>query len=60
MPAWILYALGCVAYFLITGTLVFTDSSSIAIALKHMKTPPETSIPAQRAGPSPPISSASF
>jgi serine/threonine-protein kinase len=43
-----LYALGCVAYFLITGTLVFADSSSIAIALKHMKTPPEP--PSRRSG----------
>jgi serine/threonine-protein kinase len=43
-----LYALGCVAYFLITGTLVFTDSSAIAIALKHMKTPPEP--PSRRSG----------
>ena len=47
-----LYALGCVAYFLITGTLVFTDSSSIAIALKHMKTPPEP--PSRRSGRSVP------
>jgi serine/threonine-protein kinase len=43
-----LYALGCVAYFLITGTLVFNDSSSVAIALKHMKTPPEP--PSLRSG----------
>ncbi len=35
-----LYALGCVAYFLLTGALVFTDSSPVGVALKHMRTPP--------------------
>ncbi len=35
-----LYALGCVAYVLLTGALVFTDSSPVAVALKHMRTPP--------------------
>ena len=35
-----LYALGCVAYVLLTGELVFTDSSPVGVALKHMRTPP--------------------
>ena len=35
-----LYALGCVAYVLLTGALVFTDSSPVGVALKHMRTPP--------------------
>jgi serine/threonine-protein kinase len=36
-----LYALGCIAYVLLTGTLVFTDPNPVAVALKHMQTPPE-------------------
>jgi serine/threonine-protein kinase len=36
-----LYALGCIAYVLLTGTLVFTDSNPVAVALKHMQTAPE-------------------
>jgi len=35
-----LYALGCVAYVLLTGVLVFNDSNPVTLALKHMKTPP--------------------
>ena len=35
-----LYALGCIAYVLLTGALVFTDSNPVSVALKHMKTPP--------------------
>ncbi len=35
-----LYALGCVAYFLLTGTLVFDDPNPVSIALKHMRNPP--------------------
>ena len=35
-----LYALGCVAYVLLTGALVFTDSSPVGVALKHMRMPP--------------------
>jgi len=35
-----LYALGCVAYVLLTGALVFTDSSPVGVALKHMRNPP--------------------
>ena len=45
-----LYALGCVAYVLLTGTLVFTDSNPVAVALKHMRTPPVP--PSQRTEPS--------
>jgi serine/threonine protein kinase len=43
-----LYALGCIAYFLLTGTLVFTDSNPVGVALKHMKTPAVP--PSQRSG----------
>ena len=35
-----LYALGCVAYVLLTGSLVFADSNPVSVALKHMRTPP--------------------
>jgi serine/threonine-protein kinase len=35
-----LYALGCVAYALLTGALVFTDASPVGVALKHMRTAP--------------------
>ena len=35
-----LYALGCVAYVLLTGALVFDDPNPVSVALKHMKTPP--------------------
>jgi serine/threonine-protein kinase len=35
-----LYALGCVAYVLLTGSLVFTESNPVTVALKHMRTPP--------------------
>jgi serine/threonine-protein kinase len=36
-----IYALGCVAYFLLTGTLVFPDANAMSMALKHVQTPPE-------------------
>ena len=32
-----IYALGCVAYFLLTGTLVFPDSNPMTMALKHVQ-----------------------
>jgi serine/threonine-protein kinase len=35
-----LYAVGCVAYFLLTGMLVFTDSNPVGVALKHMNAVP--------------------
>ena len=35
------YALGCVAYFLLTGSLVFTDSNPMAMALKHVQAAPD-------------------
>ena len=35
------YALGCVAYFLLTGTMVFQDSNPMTMALKHVQSPPE-------------------
>lgn len=35
-----LYTLGCVAYFLLTGTLVFTETSPTAMAVAHVQKPP--------------------
>ena len=35
------YALGCVAYFLLTGALVFDDPNPMSMALKHVQTPPD-------------------
>jgi serine/threonine-protein kinase len=40
------YALGCVAYFLLTGSLVFDDPNPMSMALKHVQTPPDP--PSQR------------
>ena len=36
-----IYALGCVAYFLLTGTLVFPDSNPMSMALKHVQAQPD-------------------
>jgi eukaryotic-like serine/threonine-protein kinase len=36
-----LYAVGCVAYYLLTGTLVFFDSNPVTMALKHVQAEPE-------------------
>ena len=36
-----IYALGCVAYFLLTGTLVFPDSNPMTMALKHVQARPD-------------------
>ena len=41
-----LYALGCIAYFLLTGTMVFRDSSAVNMALKHVQAIPDP--PSQR------------
>jgi serine/threonine-protein kinase len=35
-----IYALGCVAYFLLTGALVFEDPNPMSMALKHVQAPP--------------------
>jgi serine/threonine-protein kinase len=35
-----IYALGCVAYFLLTGTLVFDDPNPMSMALKHVQATP--------------------
>jgi len=35
-----IYALGCVAYWLLTGKLVFEAQSAMAMALAHVQTPP--------------------
>ena len=36
-----IYALGCVAYFLLTGTLVFPDSNPMSMAVKHVQATPD-------------------
>jgi serine/threonine-protein kinase len=41
-----IYALGCVAYFMLTGSLVFTDSNPMKMAIKHVQAVPEP--PSQR------------
>jgi eukaryotic-like serine/threonine-protein kinase len=35
-----LYSLGCVAYFLLTGSLVFQADTAIGVILKHIEQPP--------------------
>ena len=35
-----LYALGCVAYFMLTGELVFAENNATAMALAHVQKPP--------------------
>jgi len=42
-----LYGLGCVAYYLLTGTLVFRSPSAISMALAHVQQPPDP--PSKRA-----------
>jgi eukaryotic-like serine/threonine-protein kinase len=41
-----IYALGCVAYFLLTGTLVFQEDNPMSVALKHVQEKPDP--PSQR------------
>lgn len=41
-----IYALGCLGYVLLTGTLVFPDTNPLAMALNHVQTPPQP--PSQR------------
>ena len=41
-----IYALGCVGYWLLTGSLVFPRSTAMAMAVAHSQTPPEP--PSQR------------
>jgi serine/threonine-protein kinase len=36
-----IYALGCVAYFLLTGVMVFEDASPVAMAIKHVQATPD-------------------
>jgi serine/threonine-protein kinase len=36
-----LYALGCVGYFLLCGTMVFEDTNPMKVALKHVQAAPE-------------------
>jgi serine/threonine-protein kinase len=36
-----IYALGCVAYFLLTGKLVFEDANPMSMALKHVQAMPD-------------------
>jgi serine/threonine-protein kinase len=36
-----IYALGCVAYYLLTGTLVFSDPNPVTMALKHVRDEPD-------------------
>ncbi|MEZ5320375.1 MAG: serine/threonine-protein kinase [Vicinamibacterales bacterium] len=36
-----IYAMGCVAYFLLTGTMVFEDPNPMAMALKHVQAAPD-------------------
>jgi tRNA A-37 threonylcarbamoyl transferase component Bud32 len=36
-----IYALGCVVYYLLTGTLVFPDSNPMTMALKHVQARPD-------------------
>jgi serine/threonine-protein kinase len=49
-----IYALGCVAYWLLTGRMVFEDRSPMKVAIQHVNTPPlapsrrvDTPIPAE-------------
>ncbi len=54
-----LYALGCVGYVLLTGTLVFPDSNPMSMALKHVQAAAGSAVAAHGAADSRRISSAS-
>ena len=41
-----IYSLGCVAYWLLTGRLVFENSNRVAMAVDHVREPPTP--PSQR------------
>ncbi len=43
-----LYALGCVGYFLLTGTMVFQADTAVQLLLRHLQTEPEA--PSARLG----------
>jgi serine/threonine-protein kinase len=43
-----LYALGAVAYLLLTGTVLFSGDSAVAVCAKHLHSPPES--PSARLG----------
>ena len=45
-----LYSLGCVAYFLLTGSMVFDESSAVALAIAHAQKKP---IPVSQRGEMP-------
>ena len=45
-----LYALGCVGYWLLTGTLVFTGETALTMLAAHVRKPPD---PPSRRRPSP-------
>jgi eukaryotic-like serine/threonine-protein kinase len=36
-----IYALGCIAYFMLTGTTVFIDDNPMSVALKHVQEAPD-------------------
>ena len=47
-----IYALGCVVYYLLTGTLVFPDSNPMTMALKHVQARPGSAVGAHGAADS--------
>ena len=49
-----LYSLGCVGYFLLTGTPVFDESTPVAVALAHVQKPP-TPVSQRTEIPVPPV-----
>ena len=45
------YALGCVAYFVLTGSLVFEADSSMKMLMQHLHAQPDTPVGARRSCP---------